>query len=198
MPDMPSTPSDSASADVPDSSRAAGYVLRPVLETDAPVVLAAFSSAPDMARQGAVADEDGARRLIGWLRDDSARSVAIADPDGVLVGVVGVRVDAVERTGWVHYWLHAAHRGRGLTSRAVATVCDEQLAPAGGALERLELGHRVDNPASGGVARAAGFVLEGREREKFLVDGVRVDVLTYGRLPGDPWPRIAHLPRTVP
>ncbi len=86
--------------------------------------------------------------------------------------------------------MHAAHRGRGATARAVATVSDRALreAPDGDGLERLELGHRANNPASGGVARAAGFVLEGRERGKFLIDGERVDVLTYGRLRTDPWP----------
>ena len=62
-----------------------------------------------------------------------------------------------------------------------------------GGYERLELGHRVDNPASGGVARAAGFVVEGLERGKFLVNGVRVDVRTYGRLRSDPVPTTEEL-----
>jgi RimJ/RimL family protein N-acetyltransferase len=67
-------------------------------------------------------------------------------------------------------------------------------AQSGWGLERLELGHRVNNPASGAVARAAGFVHEGTEREKFLVDGERIDVLTYGRLRSDPWPETPYLP----
>jgi RimJ/RimL family protein N-acetyltransferase len=57
-----------------------------------------------------------------------------------------------------------------------------------GGCERLELGHRADNPLSGNVAAAAGFRHEGRQRGKFLIDGHRVDVLTYGRLSTDPWP----------
>ncbi len=56
------------------------------------------------------------------------------------------------------------------------------------------LGHRANNPASGVVARAAGFVLEGTERAKFLVSGQRVDVLSYGRLATDPWPTAEELP----
>ncbi|NMA78262.1 MAG: GNAT family N-acetyltransferase [Actinomycetales bacterium] len=74
---------------------------------------------------------------------------------------------------------------------------DRALSPsaAGGwGLERLELGHRVNNPASGAVARAAGFVQEGTERGKFLIDGERVDVLTYGRLRSDPGPAVPGLP----
>ena len=59
---------------------------------------------------------------------------------------------------------------------------------------RLELGHRVNNPESGAVAVAAGFVKEGTERAKFLVDGERIDVHTYSRLRTDPWPEHVPLP----
>ena len=50
------------------------------------------------------------------------------------------------------------------------------------------------HPASRGVALAAGFVQEGLEREKFLIDGQRIDVVTYGRLANDPIPRTEPLP----
>lgn len=129
------------------------------------------------------------------MLEGHSRAYAI-EHAGELVGLVGVAVDEANRSGWVFYWMHADHRGRGLTSRAVASVADHLLAepPAGEGLERLELGHRVNNPGSGGVALAAGFVLEGRERAKFLVDGDRIDVLTYGRLGSDAWPKAAPLP----
>jgi RimJ/RimL family protein N-acetyltransferase len=52
----------------------------------------------------------------------------------------------------------------------------------------------VNNPASGAVARRSGFVKEGTEREKFLVDGQRIDVDTYGRLGSDPSPSFDPLP----
>jgi RimJ/RimL family protein N-acetyltransferase len=39
------------------------------------------------------------------------------------------------------------------------------------------------------VARAAGFIEEGRERGKFLIEGERVNVLTYGHLTTDPRPQ---------
>ncbi len=82
--------------------------------------------------------------------------------------------------------MHRAHRCRGTASRAAAIVANWALGPGG--LERLELGHRVTNPASKAVAEAAGFVREGVERGKFLLAGIRVDVLTYGRLVTDPTP----------
>ena len=169
--------------------------LRPLRPDDAPAVLAAFGSAPDMARQGEVRDLASARDYVTRLTGDGVRACAIC-VDEVAVGLVCVALDRANRNGWVSYWLHADHRGRGLVARAVATVAD--LALGEGGLERLELGHRENNPASGRVALAAGFVQEGVERAKFLVEGERVDVLTYGRLPSDPWPTTEHLPLTDP
>lgn len=101
--------------------------------------------------------------------------------------MVGLTVDADNGLGWFWYWLHAASRDRGWMSPAARTVANWALSVGG--LRRLELGHRVNNPASGAVARAAGFVHEGTERQKFLMDGEAVDVLTYGRLRSDTWPR---------
>ena len=89
----------------------------------------------------------------------------------------------------------ARARGRGWTSRAAATVADWALDHEG--LERLELGHRVNNPASGHVARSAGFIKEGTERAKFLIDGQRIDVDTYGRLTTDPRPKYDSIPMRI-
>lgn len=171
--------------------------LRPLRAADAPAVLAAFSSAPDMARQGDVTTLADAERQVRWMLAGNVRSAAVVDVHDALIGVVSIMVDTAHRSGWVSYWMHADRRGRGIMSRAVATVCARALAAedAGGwGIERLELGHRVDNPASGRVAAAAGFVREGREREKLRYDGRRVDVLAYGRLRSDPVPATAPLP----
>lgn len=114
-----------------------------------------------------------------------------------MIGLVGISVDQENRTGWFFYWLRAAWRGRGLASQAAATVATTALRPvsdAGWGLERLELGHRASNPASGAVARAAGFIHEGTERQKFLIDGERHDVLIYGRLLNDPVPDLPPMP----
>lgn len=170
-------------------------VLRPLTTDDAPAVLAAFRSAPDMARQSAVTTPEEAEQYVARLTDPDGPHVAWAvDDGGTCVGLVAVTVDAANRNGWFWYWMHAAHRGRGLARRAAATVADWALAE--GDLHRLKLGHRLNNPASGAVARAAGFVREGTEREKFLVEGRRVDVATYGRLRTDPVPQGDRLPLT--
>lgn len=171
--------------------------LRPVREDDAPALLDVYASAPDMARQGTVTTLAQAQEQVAWLLSPPRRAVAIATEEDRMVGLVAITVDEEDLNGWFFYWLHSAHRGRGLAARAAASVADRALTPSaegGWGLERLELGHRVNNPASGAVARAAGFVVEGLERGKFLVDGERLDVLTCGRLRSDPWPTLPGLP----
>ncbi|MGO1283547.1 MAG: GNAT family N-acetyltransferase [Brachybacterium sp.] len=180
-----------------DPPSAHAYALRPVRVADAPSVLAAHLSASDMARQGTVTTLEQAREQVAWLLEEDRRATAIVDGRDALMGLVALSIDRENRSGWFFYWLHAAHRGQGLAARAGATVADRALSPsaAGGwGLDRLELGHRMNNPASGAVARAAGFVQEGTERGKFLIDGERVDVLTYGRLRSDPGPAVPGLP----
>lgn len=167
--------------------------LRPLRYDDAEDVLGAFQSSEDMVRQGDVTTLGDAKRYVAALLAPQApnRPWAVVHGDR-LVGLVCVRVDEKNRSGWFWYWMHSGARGRGWMSRAAATVADWALTDWD--LERLELGHRVNNPGSRVVARAAGFVKEGTERAKFLVQGERIDVDTYGRLRADPSPRYVPLP----
>ena len=167
--------------------------LRRLCETDAVEVLAAFRSNVDMARQGDVSTLAEAEAYVSRLLDpDSAHEAWAVTDGGTLIGLVCVTVDEANRSGWFWYWMTDTARGRGWTSCAAATVAEWALTRRG--LERLELGHRVNNPASGAVARRAGFIKEGTEREKFLVGGQRIDVDTYGRLRADPSPTFDALP----
>lgn len=172
------------------------WILRPALLSDAPAVLEAFLADPEMARQGDVTDLEDARTYLRRLTDAPTghRAWVAVDDAGPARALVGLAIDSENLTGWFFYWAYPAVRGTGVMSAAAAAVADHALDPDGLGLERLELGHRANNPASGGVARAAGFVQEGVERAKFLVDGERIDVLTYGRLRSDPAPVGPRLP----
>lgn len=89
------------------------------------------------------------------------------------------------------YWLAAGARGRGLATAALTAVADYAFADG---LFRLELGHRVNNPASCRVASRAGFVAEGLERAKLRYGDERFDVETHARLATDPVPAGRGLP----
>lgn len=171
----------------------ASLALRRLRPDDAPAVLSAFRSNPDMVRQGDVSTLAAAERYVNRLIEPGSPHEAWSVvAEGELVGLVCVSVDDENRSGWFWYWMTDAARGRGWTAAAAATIAKWALTTRG--LERLELGHRVNNPASGAVARRAGFVKEGTEREKFLVDGQRIDVDAYGRLGSDPSPPFDPIP----
>lgn len=172
--------------------------LRPLVAADAAAVLDGFRADPQMRRQGEVKDLDSALKYIVFLTNAEQSNVAFAvEAEGRCVGVVAISGASAHRLGWFFYWMHRDFRGRGLMSRAAATVA--QWALNHGGFERLELGHRANNPASGRVALAAGFIQEGLERKKFIIDGERVDAATYGRLSTDPAPHTELLPlRTEP
>lgn len=128
-------------------------------------------------------------------------------PVGAIGAIYSGRAESVFDRGWIFYWNIAPLRGSGVMKHLVKQVYDwalglppadtpypasvhsellkEYLSPR---LRRLELGYRDNNPASGAVAKFAGFTVEGREREKFFIDGVPVDVLTAGRLARDSAP----------
>lgn len=165
--------------------------IRPLRIEDAPRVLDAFLLAEDMSRQGKVATLEDAQGYIEGLLVPTQWASAIVDEADQLLGLIVVTIDQNNHNGWFWYWAHPAGRGKGWTSRAAATVANWALTKGG--LHRLELGHRANNPASQAVALNAGFIHEGTERERFLIDGERVDVLTYGRLNRDPIPETQPL-----
>ncbi|GFZ95420.1 acetyltransferase [Nesterenkonia alkaliphila] len=168
-------------------------VVKRLSRKDAADVLAGFTADPEMLRQGDVTDLDSAQNYIDFITDPNEGNHGFAvELDSQCGGVVGINGASAHRLGWFFYWMHPQFRGYGLTARAAATVANWALSSGG--FERLELGHRVNNPASGAVAQAAGFRHEGTERKKFLVGGERVDVLTYGRLATDPLPQTHPLP----
>ncbi|GGZ64085.1 acetyltransferase [Streptomyces inusitatus] len=169
-----------------------GLVLRGWTARDVLPVATAFAD-PLMRGQSRrpVDSTAAAERWIADRADEwalgAAFSFAVADGDDTLLGQVSVgAVDRCHSTGWVSYWTVPAARGRGVASQSCRALARWAFDDAD--LFRLELGHRVNNPASCGVARAAGFAVEGRERQKLQYDGVRHDVELHARLATDAEP----------
>ena len=171
---------------------AAGLTLRRWEDTDADAVLAAFAPA-EMARQSGRRLRDRADALM-WLADrrqdwdaGTGYSWAVVDQRAVVVG--SVTVSAVDRrhdTGWVSYWTVESARGRGVAAVATGALSAWAFGDLG--LFRLELGHRINNPASCRVAERAGFRVEGVERAKLRYGDTRYDVELHARLATDPYP----------
>ncbi|MFD0559819.1 RimJ/RimL family protein N-acetyltransferase [Stackebrandtia endophytica] len=164
-------------------------VLRPWRRADAPAVLAAFS-ALDMAQQAGepIVDLASANRWLDWACGKTTRQTgfvfAVTAADDVPVGNIAVTNVDTHDCAWVSYWVASAARGCGVAADSLAAMVPWVHDVAG--IYRLELGHRVNNPASGGVARRAGFISEGVERAKLCYGGERFDVESYARLSTDP------------
>ncbi len=148
---------------VPDPPLAEGdLLLRPWRVADAPVLAAAWAD-PEVARWTGVPtrhDEAAARR---WIEGDEARRQRglsldlVIDLGGVVVGEVGLTgFDANAAEAEVGWWLGAPHRGQGYASRAVRLLTDWAVDEL--AVDRLVARCHRANPASGAVARRAGFV----------------------------------------
>jgi ribosomal-protein-alanine N-acetyltransferase len=175
-------------------SRTEQLRLRPWRDDDAAAVLSAFS-ADDMATQAGepIVDLAAAGRWItNWRAAEKAFPFAVLF-SGRIVGHVAVSgVDSRHSTGWVSYWTSRAARGQGIGTAATSALASWAFAELG--LFRLELGHRVGNPGSCGVARGAGFLVEGLERAKLAYGDERFDVELHARLRTDPAPELRYSP----
>lgn len=165
--------------------------VRPWRTDDAPALAEIYANA-DVALHGNIPSGRDLDAAANWLRTilsaeagGTAVAVAAVDDAGVPIGnVMASNLDRRHSTAWVSYWTVASARGRGIASAGLRTLVDAL--HDGHGIYRLELGYRVNNPASAAVAKSAGFIVEGREREKLLYDDVRYDTEVCARLAGDP------------
>ncbi|MET9509705.1 GNAT family N-acetyltransferase [Streptomyces flavidovirens] len=146
--------------------------LRPWVEEDIPALTAECRDAAFRRGTGlALRDNDDAVRWLktqqrGWEAGDRF-SFAVLEPDeeggfgtgGRLVAHVVLKTAApTGPTAEVGYWTATRARGRGVAPRALkalTTWAFETFAADG--LQRLELLHQVDNPASCRVAAKTGY-----------------------------------------
>lgn len=130
------------------------------------------------------AGQEGSRDREEDTRDREEDNECEGQTERIFGNVMVSGVDRRHSIGWVSYWMTADARGRGLTSAGLRSLVDVAHDELG--IYRLELGYRKNNPASAAVARNAGFIVEGIEREKLSYDGIRYDTEVCARLAGDP------------
>lgn len=178
-------------------SSGTGLVLRRWAAGDVEAVRIAFDE-PQMRQQTqepVVCDASAARWIEAREREwdaGSAFAFAVVDGGEVVGNVALGSVSWRHGVGWVSYWTAAAARGRGVAAEACRTMSEWAFQDA--ELFRLELGHRTNNPASCRVALAAGYAVEGLQRQKLAYDGVRYDVEVHARLVTDAAPPVGRRP----
>ncbi|TQM64916.1 precorrin-6A synthase (deacetylating) [Humibacillus xanthopallidus] len=159
--------------------------VRPLTAEDWPVLLAESNNEESLrwGFDGRPLTEAEARHKTAeagreWRRGRVARFVIVDAASGAGAGVLMVARMGPPGIGVVGYGIVPDFRGRGFTSRALTLVCGWVFAHTD--IQRLELGHKVGNVASGKAAERAGFTREG-----ILVgrlpnpDGTRSDEVSY-------------------
>lgn len=107
--------------------------------------------------------------------------------DGRMIGFAHLfMVRFVLSIGEVGYWIDHDQAGRGTTTRAVVSLCRLAFDELG--LHRVELRCATDNHASLAVARKAGFVVEGVQRDAWRVRDQVQSLVMHSRLATDPRP----------
>ena len=96
----------------------------------------------------------------------------------------------------VSYWIGPDDSGRGEASAAVNVLCQIAFEELG--LHRVELRCAVDNAASLGVARKAGFTVEGVLRDAWRVHLRRQSLAIHSRLATDSAPKMWRTTRSMP
>ena len=128
------------------------------------------------------ADEE-LSRWLPWIRNPEAEETAenlskiaanyrqpdyynwVIEADRVPIGNITVTM-YTQRSAWcsIGYCMEQRWRNRGMMTEAVRCICSFLLGAVG--FHRIVIEHTTDNPASGRVARKAGFTLEGIQRQK--------------------------------
>ncbi len=126
------------------------------------------------------------RRQLG---ENQGFQAAIVDR-GQIVGVIGFhRLDWVNRSTSIGYWIAQDSQGRGTMTAAARTLIDHAFRVWG--MHRVEIRAGVENHPSRAVARRLGFVQEGVLRDAERVGDRYVDHAVYAML-SDGWAPIDH------
>ena len=101
--------------------------------------------------------------------------------DGAAAGGIGFRLgeDVHRHTAEMGYWLGESFWGRGIMSEAVVAFtnfCFDNLS-----LRRIYAEPFANNPASARVLEKAGFLFEGRLKNKVVKNGELLDSLLYAK-----------------
>ncbi len=127
-----------------------------------------------------------ARAAEAWRTGQFLPFAVLAAETGQVVGGLGFNsIDLDSASGEIGYWLSAAARGRGLTTRALRLVTLWGFQAL--ALERIQVRAELENVASCRVAEKAGYRREGVIRSSRYNPrlGRRMDFVLYSALPGE-------------
>lgn len=127
---------------------------------------------------------------LAWIRQarrqlaDNQGLQCVVEVDGCLAGTVGVhRIDWVQRTTSLGYWLAADVTGRGIVTAAARAYLDHAF--RGWGMDRLEIRAGTHNARSRAIPERLGFTFEGVARHAERVGDRVLDHAVYAMLASD-------------
>jgi [ribosomal protein S5]-alanine N-acetyltransferase len=102
------------------------------------------------------------------------------DPDGTLVGALGLRFELEHDRAELGYWIGKPYWGRGYATEAARALVQYGFDTLG--LHRIYARHLTRNPASGRVLQKIGMTHEGHRRQHDKKWGIFEDEELYGML----------------
>jgi ribosomal-protein-alanine N-acetyltransferase len=167
-----------------------GYEIRPLSADDAPALAAAYRRNREhlgpwepVRPERFFTEEGQAAELAGRLEVVAGgHGISwVLVHDEAIVGRVNLNnvVRGVFQSSSMGYWTDAAHTGRGLATAMVEYAVDSAVDLG---LHRLEAGTLVDNVASQGVLRRAGFTQFGAAEKYLFIAGKWQDHLLFQRI----------------
>lgn len=161
-------------------------VLRPWSEDDVDAMVAGCND-PEVARWIPTIPHPYTRKdAVAFIRGEvrPEHDALATEVGGVVVGGIGMGVNAHDYRARIGYWIAAPARGRGTCTRALRLLSRYALDQL--ELQRLELITDPDNVASQRVAEKVGFQREGVLRAHLChPDGRIRDSVMFSLLPGE-------------
>jgi RimJ/RimL family protein N-acetyltransferase len=115
--------------------------------------------------------------------EENVRFAITLQPEGGLIGGIGLRLDAPHNRAELGYWIGFPYWGQGYATEAARAVVRYGFEVLN--LHRIYAQHFGSNPTSGGVLRKLGMKPEGTLPQHILKWGEYLDVAFYGMLRTD-------------
>lgn len=162
-------------------------ILRPLVETDAEDLHRLINDWEVTRSLAAVPFPYSLEQAVDWigssrkqLAEGTAYNLAVTGWEGdreILLGAVGLRIDAKARVGRLGYWVGRRFWGHGVATESAGRLARWALANLD--LDRLDANVATDNAASVSVLGRIGFRQIGEGEEKFLARGGSHPVLRF-------------------
>jgi ribosomal-protein-serine acetyltransferase len=132
------------------------------------------------AMQSASNEASFIRTTLGWMATGEGLGCAIV-VDRRLAGGIGLnKIDQVNKSTELGYWLAEGFVGRGVMTRSTQALMSFAFEELG--LHRVEIRAATGNTRSRAIPMRMGFTHEGTERESNVLNGEFIDLETYSML----------------